>query len=68
MHSDNAGAGVLSKLVPTDVPGPGGLWMLHFQNRGTEGGVIQKLPWGDIAKKRLMFSVWVKVRIGQVFI
>jgi hypothetical protein len=66
MHSSNAGATVCSKLVPTNVPGPGGQNMLLFKAGGNEGGVYQNhnLP----PNKAYMFSVWVYVRRGQLAI
>jgi hypothetical protein len=68
MHSNNAGAPVFSELVTTDVPGPGGHRMLHFIANGGESGVYQLAPWPQSEKKRLMFSVWVYVKRGQVLI
>ena len=66
MHSSNSQATVCSKLVPTNVPGPGGQNMLLFRAGGNEGGVYQvhNLP----PNKAYMFSVWVYVRRGQVAI
>jgi hypothetical protein len=65
MHSSNDSAFVYSKLVPTDVPGPGGTNMLYFRAGGNEGGVYQQIP---TAPSRVMFSAWVKVISGQVVI
>lgn len=65
MHSSNAGAPVQSQIVPTDVPGPGGTRMLRFVAGGNEGGVYQTLA---NPPAKMMFSVWVKVRRGQVVI
>ena len=66
MHSSNSQATVCSKLVPTNVPGPGGQNMLLFRAGSNEGGVYQvhNLP----PNKAYMFSVWVFVKRGQVAI
>jgi hypothetical protein len=63
MHTNDAGDTVRSRLVQTNVPGPGGSRMLHFRAGGNEGGIIQQLP---SAPAKLMFSAWVYVRRGQV--
>ena len=65
MHSSNAGAAVSSQLVPTTVPGPGGVRMLRYVAGSNEGGVYQLIPNSPV---KMMFSVWVMVRRGQVAI
>jgi hypothetical protein len=64
-HSDNFGSTVKSRLVPTNVPGPGGFRMLHFIAGGGEGGIYQPLQ-NPPATGKLMFSAWVYVRSGQL--
>lgn len=64
MHSDNFGAPVCSRLVPSSTPGPHGLYMLQFHAGGREGGVYQVRALDP--RKSYMFSAWVLVRRGQV--
>jgi len=66
MHSDNAGARVCSRLVPTTTPGPSGPRMLRVAAGGGEGGVYQNVALDP--HKSYLFSVWVFVRTGQVVI
>ncbi|HEX8846127.1 MAG TPA: hypothetical protein VF791_15860 [Pyrinomonadaceae bacterium] len=64
MHTSNPpGDRVMSRLIPTTVPGPGGSRMLRFVAGGNEGGIVQQLP---TAPAKLMFSAWVFVRRGRV--
>jgi hypothetical protein len=65
MHTSNNNALVTSSLVPTTVPGPGGARMLFFRAGGNEGGIYQTIA---NSPARVMFSVWVKVMLGQVVI
>lgn len=62
MHSSNSNAPVSSDLVPTSLPG-GGSKMLHFVAGGNEGGIYQLSP---SAPAKVMFSIWVLVKRGQV--
>jgi hypothetical protein len=63
MHSDNSGSKITTKRIPSAVPEKGGAWMLQVLANGTESGVFQQLAQSTA---RRMFSVWVRVRKGQV--
>jgi hypothetical protein len=62
MHSNNAGARVVSELVTTHAPGPNGARMLRFVAGGAEGGIYQIL---NNPPAKVMFSAWVFVRAGR---
>ena len=64
MHSSNDSATVMTQLVPTNVPGPGGSRMLLVRAGSNEGGVYQILN----TPAKVMFSAWVKVNVGKVVI
>jgi len=66
MHSSNGSATVCSRLVHSSVPGPGGAKMLEFKAGSNEGGVYRNQALDP--RRADMFSVWVKVRSGQVAI
>lgn len=66
MHTSNNSAPVCSRLRRTNVPGPGGAFMLEFKAGSSEGGVYQNQALDPA--RAYMFSVWVKVRSGQVAI
>jgi hypothetical protein len=65
MHSSNAGAPITTALEPTNVPQNGGARMLHITSGSNEGGVFQNVA---NSPRKMMFSVWVKVRRGHVAI
>ena len=64
MHTSNNLATITTSRVPTTVPGPGGTFMLHIVSGSTEGGVFQQIN----SPAKVMFSVWVLVRRGHVFL
>jgi len=66
MHTSNSSATVCSRLVHSSVPGPGGATMLEFKAGSNEGGIYQSHALDPA--RAYMFSVWVKVRSGQVAI
>ena len=66
MHTDNWGAPICSRLVPSDAPGPRGERMLYIEAGGVEGGIYQSHALDPT--KRYMFSISVKVLAGKVVI
>lgn len=70
-HGDNQGDPVFTSLTTTTVPhgtGPGeGTKMIHIESIGNESGVYQPLP-AELIHSKLMFSAWVNVKKGHVFI
>ena len=71
LHGDNQGDPVLSSLTATTVPhgtDPGeGIKMIHIDAKGNESGVFQPLP-AELIHSKLMYSAWVNVKKGHVFI
>jgi hypothetical protein len=65
MHTHGVLSPVSTRHIPTTVPGPGFLRMLHITAASFETGVYQIIPQ---APRRVMFSVWVKVLAGQAVI
>lgn len=66
IHTSNAGDPVCTWLLPGGAPGPGGQRAISVRAGGNEGGLYQAQALDP--RKSYMFSVWVKVRRGQVAI